>query len=118
MNYTTSERASIATTIANQLTRSEKGIRVLAMMIGAKNFISLDAGLQFQFAKFSGCKSNYCSIELLPDDTYHMRLYSIRSAAIKSHYDESGLYCDQIGEIFQRETGLVLGVPRVIGINA
>ena len=112
MTYVTSERASIATTIANQLTASHKGLNVLAMMIGAKNFVSLDAGLQFQFAKFAGCKSNYCSIELLPDDTYRMRLYSIRSAAIKSHYDESGLYCDQIGEIFQRETGLVLGVPR------
>ena len=118
MTYTTSERASIATTIANQLTGSANGIRVLAMMIGAKNFISLDAGLQFQFAKFSGCKSNYCSIELLPDDTYRIRLYSIRKYEMKTHYDESGIYCDQISEIFMRETGLTLRVPRVIGVNA
>ena len=117
MTYTKEERASIAKTIAGQLTRSTRGFGALSMMIGAKNFISMAAGLQFQFAKFAGCKSNYCCIELLPDDTYHMRLYSIRACAIKVHYDESGLYCDQIGEIFQRETGLALGIPRVVGIN-
>lgn len=118
MTYTTSQRATIATTIANQLTASHKGLNVLAMMIGAKNFVSLDTGLQFQFAKFAGCKSNYCYIELLPDDTYLMRLYSIRKYEMKEHCEARGLYCDQLREVFERETGLVLGVPRVIGINA
>lgn len=113
-----SQRATIAATIANQLTASHKGFNVLAMMIGAKNFISLGAGLQFQFAKFSGCKSNYCCIELLADDTYRLRLYSIRKCDMATHFDASGLYCDQLREIFERETGLTLGVPRVVGINA
>ena len=63
-------------------------------------------------------RANHCSIELAPSDTYTMT-FSSRGRRKGQFYDREisrheDLYCDQIREVFERETGLATRFPRII----
>ena len=76
---------SVATTILEQL-----GGRRFAAMTGAKHFMSVEGGLQFGLpARFARNGYNKVSVTLRADDT-----------AVE------GVYCDQLQDVFRRETGL------------
>lgn len=83
----------------------------LRAMIGAEMFTHDEHGtLRFRFKGYR--KANTLEVTLDPTDTYTMRFlkvtnYGLNAKEVKT-YD--GVYCDQLKEIFERETGLYLSL--------
>lgn len=110
-------------------------------MIGAKKRVcgedsNGDVWLQFNLMR-NGTGANWCRITLnLAADTYTVEFKKVpREPSVQKMIQMScdeyaaavrprvlrkfeGLYCDMLRETFERETGLYLTVPRVVGINA
>jgi hypothetical protein len=105
------ERRTIALTILEQL-----GGRRFAAMTGARRFLSAEAGLHFQLpARLAKSGIQYVHIDLdLGADLYRMtfmRLTAARSVVTVSQFE--GIFCDQLQEIFTRETGLQTSLGRM-----
>ena len=102
---TNSDNRRIAETILRQI----GGNRFVAMT-GAKNFLIVRKGLQFDFPRSNGV--NRCVIKLDSSDTYTMKFYYIHRkngvpvATLKKKYIL--LYFDQLQDIFTEVTGLYL----------
>lgn len=91
----------IAQTILEQL-----GGTRFALMTGSKNFLALDRGLRF-FLVRNNSKANRCQITLDWNDTYSVRFYSqTQSRGFKELALHTGVYCDQLQDIFTKATGL------------
>ena len=63
-------------------------------------------------------RANHCSIKLTPSDTYTMT-FSSRGRRNGQFYnnlvsEHEDLYCDQIREVFESETGLATRIPRIL----
>jgi hypothetical protein len=92
-----------------QVILSQLGGRKFTTMTGANNLCALNeqlGGLSFKLPKFSGVKVNYVKIVLNGKDLYDVefgRIYGHKYTVISKHPD---MYCDQIEELFQKETGL------------
>ena len=105
---------TIISTIINQL----GGGPALKAMISAKDFVR-DGENKIAF-KFSGCrKANYCRVSLvLGSDTYSVELIKIGRLNKKTwkfsenvtHKEFTGIYGDQLKELFERHTGLLLSL--------
>lgn len=106
----TQEQANIA---LQQLTANEqRPTGALKLMIGAKNFSFGESGVSFIFKMFR--KANVCRIELNEStDLYNLVFSKIARYELKEVLRFDGLYCDQLKEVFERETGLTLTVPRI-----
>lgn len=93
---------SIAQTILEQL-----GGRRFVSMTGAKNFGDTGNGLAFQIpASLTKNRINAVKIELDPSDTYIVKFLRIGRADLKVVSQHSMIYCDQLEDLFERETGL------------
>ncbi len=101
-----------ATTALNQL-----GGKAFTFMTGAKDFmLDNDHTLRMSIGR-NATPANRFYITLDGDDTYTLRLE--RQTFSKKTFDTtrtviheaSGLYCDQIREVFERWTGLETRVP-------
>lgn len=93
---------SIAKTILEQL----GGNRFVAMT-GAKNFGDTGNGLAFQIpAKLTKNRINAVKIELDPSDTYIVKFLRIGRSDLKVISKHDMIYCDQLEDLFERETGL------------
>lgn len=101
----------IAQTILNQM----GGVNRLQAMTGAKDFLILDNGVQFSFAKaIAGI--NRVTIRLTADDLYDIEFGSVRKSRV-THLPEytkrdetTGVYADRLKPIFERATGLFLSL--------
>jgi hypothetical protein len=95
--------------IANTTLQQIGGSGRLAMMIGAKHFLSHEDGsLTF---KFKGSrKMNYIRITLDACDTYTMSFqkFSPSKGTVKMVEEISGVYNDMLKSIFESKTGLYL----------
>ncbi len=103
---------SIAQTILEQL-----GGNKFIAMTGSRNFVSDGNTLRMQLAK-NCSKANRLYITLDADDTYTMHFFMYRAGRFNSKtctfsqdkqedvYKVSGIYCDQLQEIFTRITGM------------
>ena len=95
-----------AITTLVQLTGRQNPFNTLKAMIGASNFGFGSTGISF---KFKMCRfANYCTIKLNDSDTYDMVFTRVRGFELKETKRFSGLYCDNLKETFERETGLFL----------
>lgn len=93
---------SIAHTILEQL-----GGKRFVAMTGAKNFGDTGNGLAFQIpAKLTKNRINAVKIELDPSDTYIVKFLRIGRSELKTISQHTMIYCDQLEELFERETGL------------
>lgn len=96
---------AIAATILAQL-----GGKRFVAMTGAKNFIAWDKGVKFNLPKKPHYAKNAISIvtvTLMESDTYRMCFYkTVGKYLTETVKDLSGVYADQLQEIFTRETGL------------
>jgi hypothetical protein len=95
---------TVANTILEQL-----GGRRFIMFTGAKNLVGSDNSLSFRLPKAKD-GINAVEIRLEPSDTYRVRFYRVgdRRTGYK-HTDKSvhdDIYCDQLVELFERQTGL------------
>ena len=96
---------SVAQTILDQL-----GAGRVSRFIGVTQLLDLGDGLSIRY-KAQGLCGNHVEIRLAPDDTYTVKFYNIRklhSGAVKPLKEFSGIYCDQLVELFERTTGLYL----------
>jgi len=94
----------IAETIASQM----GGTGRLKLFIGAYDFFSCDDGQALCF-KFKGSqKANYIKITLNPMDTYDIQFKKIKDLEADLVGELNGIYCDQLVEIFEEQTGLFL----------
>jgi len=82
--------------------------RMGARMIAAHSMVNHGNALSF---KFKGSRSlNYCKITLMSDDTYNLTVGKIRKYELTKPREFSGVYADQLGSLFERETGLYLSL--------
>lgn len=94
---------SIAKTILEQL----GGNRFVAMT-GAKNFGDTGNGLAFQVpASLTKNRINAVKVVLDPSDTYTVKFLRITSKELKTISQHTMIYCDQLEELFESETGLL-----------
>ncbi|MGE6114071.1 hypothetical protein ACLHZ0_20115 [Aeromonas salmonicida] len=94
----------IAETIFSQI----GGGRFL-IMTGAKVLAIIPNGIAFSLPNDSWYVKdgiNRFEISLLPSDTYEMRGYKCRQKECELKTNVSGVYCDQLEEIFTVMTGL------------
>jgi len=106
----------VAQTILNQL----GGQGRLRIMTGAKNFAAYSpasesphgkgcGGVSFRFPKPKHAGSpNHCKIILNSMDTYDVEFGAVRGTSYKVTKELSGVYADQLVEIFESATGLYL----------
>ena len=85
----------IATTIISQFGRR------FPQMVGLKNAVAIDGGVQFGFAK-GHYGINKVAITLNAMDTYDIMFYKMGRAIISLN----GIYADQLGTEFEAATGL------------
>lgn len=105
----------VASEIANTILEQMGGSRRLALMIGAKNFLSIPAGdkgglggLRFDFPQPGAGKPNSILIHLMPSDTYTVRFALSRSVSYKILKEYEDIYAEDLGGLFTRTTGLHL----------
>ena len=93
---------SIAKTILEQL-----GGNRFVTMTGAKHFGDTGNGLAFQVpSSLTKNRINAVKVILDPSDTYTVKFLRITSKELKTISEFSMIYCDQLAELFETETGL------------
>lgn len=101
---TNSEAQTIAQTTLTQL----GGSRARAMIAAKHVIFDKDGSVQF---KFSGSKAfNFVKITLDASDTYTIRFCKLVSYDVRAEHTISGVYADQLVNIFQVNTGLYLSL--------
>ena len=98
--------ATIAATILEQI----GGLRRLAAMTGARDFVALEAGAQFGIGRGARDGITKVRIELTPADLYDVTFYRIRGAQVRIVSEAAGLYADQLRDTFERATGFRLSL--------
>jgi len=93
---------SVAKEILSQL-----GGNRFVSMTGAKNFGDTGNGLAFQIpAKLTKNRINAVKVVLDPSDTYTVKFLRITSKELKTVSEHTMIYCDQLVDLFESETGL------------
>jgi hypothetical protein len=93
----------IANTILQQLGGSK-----ISSFIGVKQFVEIKNGLQVRWTAKAKNKSNLVTISLNGNDLYDVRFYNIRGVNITIKSEHIDMYCDQLIDLFETETGLYL----------
>lgn len=107
--YTKEERMQIANTILQQL----GGAGRLKMMAGCKDFVAIDAGVQFGIGK-NAAGINKAVIKLRADDTYDVEFGTGRMNRKTFDYTftvkdkTEGAYADMLKSLFEKAIGLYL----------
>ena len=101
-------------TVAETILKQMGGASRISMMIGVKQFLTEENAVSFKFK--AGRKANYCRVELLSDDTYKMEIKKLSMSRKTGEFKQkvimetSGLYWDQLKDVFERNTGLYLSI--------
>lgn len=95
--------------VAKTILQQMGGTNRLRAMLGTKQFVSLDNGVQFKFPSPHG-GPNFVKIILDPSDTYIMTFGRVRGTQFKKTKEHSGVYADQLRKLFEKETGLYLSL--------
>lgn len=99
---TQTERMQTADTILQQL-----GGRVFVMMTGAKTFTASDSGVTFRVpGTMTTNRINLVAVDLTPADTYRVRFIRAYGASVRVVAEFDDVYCDQLRDLFERQTGL------------
>jgi len=108
--YTEAERSQIAQTIIQQM----GGLGKIRAMVNGRDFLILDAGVQFTFSGKRGM--NKCLVKLNTQDTYDVefwycklnkKTYEFKSEMKKEYND---VYASMLIDIFESTTGLYLSL--------
>ena len=86
---------------------AQLGGRRFSAMTGARDFLGGPDALQFSIPR-NASKANKVRIVLAGDDTYTVEFWSVRRHGLdcRQVYGLAGVYCDQLREIFEAQTGL------------
>ena len=74
------------------------------MMLGAKDLMAVEQGLQFKIRGSS--KANVVRITLEPSDTYKIEFVKSRGMNFKTVAQYEGVYVDMLHSLIEKETGL------------
>lgn len=104
-----------------QLTQSRKALPTLKIMVGSDrrkgDYKLEDNAVTIHF--YGSHKASYCKIEYdEAADLYNMSFFKVWRGQLMQIDGMTGIYCDQMKEIFERVTGLCLDVPRFTGATA
>lgn len=108
----------IADTIAAQM----GGVRTLKLMLGATVYAQPDATagttphLAVKWPNRERSRGNLMTVRLRGDDTYDVEFFNAAKLSRKSVAKFEGVYADQLVEIFERQTGWSLHVPKVVRV--
>lgn len=91
---------TIAKTILQQL-----GGNQFAVMTGSKNFAGYENALSFQVGRNSK-GVNRVRVTLNSSDLYDVEFFRIRKNTITTIAEAHDIYCDQLDEVFEQNTGL------------
>ena len=81
------------------------GGKRFSLMTGAKQFVFDEDSLRFRIPKAkSGI--NFVRIRLTPEDLYDVEFGKIRGFDYVAISEAKGVFCDQLVELFERETGM------------
>ena len=89
---------------ASELLKQLGGNKFISMT-GAKNLSFSGLGLTMQIGKNSKGVT-HVRFQLSSKDLYDITFYSIRGSNVKTKSKEKGVYVDQLGKIFKKNTGL------------
>ena len=84
-------------------------------MVGATNLTYTENSLAMRFKMCS--KFNHLTITLNGLDTYDVRFVKIWGINLKNDTTITGVYFDQLLDLFETQTGLATRMPQVVGIN-
>lgn len=100
---TTNQDTAVAATIAHQM----GGVARLKIMLGAKVFYH-DNAITVKWPNKERSRGNKCVVTLMPSDTYQVKFYNSTTRADKLVKTYDNVYCDQLIEIFEKQTGWYL----------
>lgn len=102
--YTKEDKLAIAQKIVKQL----GGLGKIRAMVNGRDFLALDAGVQFTFSGKRGM--NKCVVKLNGMDTYDVEFWYVNArkgtCVQKAEYND--VYADMLVDIFESTTGLYL----------
>ena len=99
---------------AELLTGNARPFSALRLMLGTQLILRIDNGLRFDLHG-SPHRLTLCDlIYNVGEDLFELHFYR----AGRKVESLTGLFADQLREVFERHTGLRLAVPRIAGINA
>lgn len=111
----------IARVIGDQL----GGLRALSMMLGAKNFVSIDAkldvvveprlgGLRFNMVRMGKSRVNLVQIELQPNDLYRVSVWNQQKGGVCKLVDKANdIFNDQLVDCLEGFLNLSVRMPRI-----
>lgn len=97
--------SQIATTIAEQM----GGMRRLKAFLGAQ-LMAIPRGLGIKWPNRQRSRGNYLEVTLRGDDTYDMEFFNLSGMDKKTVKKYSGVYFDQLVDIFEKQTGWYLRI--------
>lgn len=100
------ESSQVGKTILQQM----GGAGRIQVMLGAKNILLLDNGVSFRWPNKERSKGNAVRITLDPSDTYTMEFLNVAGSSAKSVKKYTGVYNDQLVDIFEKQTGWFLSL--------
>ena len=92
---------TVARTILNQL-----GGKQFTALTGAKDFVAGEDRLIFRIGR-NPKRVTHVRVTLLPSDTYLMEFIRVRAGIVDTLHEASGVYFDQLQDIFEAHTGLL-----------
>ena len=106
--------ANTAREYATYLTGNGRPFATLRLMLGTQSLLRIDNGIRFDLHGAANGATLCDLIYNVDEDLFELHFYR------GGHKVESltGLFADQLREVFERHTQLRLTVPRVCGINA
>lgn len=96
----TNTRLEIANTILSQL-----GGGQFSLLVGLKNAMATESGLQFKIGKGAKRNINTVQVELDPSDTYTVKFWNCRGLKMNLISEVSDVYCDSLRQVFTDATG-------------
>ena len=84
----------------------ELGGSKFSAMVGTKDIVQTDKGVQFGIGKGAKQGINKVRISYTGVDTYNMEFFNIRGANVKSIKEASNIYSGDLARVFKDTTGL------------
>lgn len=96
--------------IANVILSQMGGAGRVRAMTGAKHFIAIEDGVQFDFPNRCRSRGNCVRIVLDASDTYTVSFYNKSRKGADKVREVCGVYCDGLKSLFENQTGLRLSI--------
>jgi len=93
--------------IARTILQQMGGMGRIVAMTGA-TFASVENGVRIYFKNRQPSRGNIVQVVLAADDTYTVTFYNRRAGTTKVVREVEDVYCDQLIDLFERQTGYYL----------